>query len=287
MLGGLPNTPGCRPPPECICPPGCRSPPGCRHPWMQTPWMQTPWMQTLLDADPPGCRLAKCRPPGCRPPWSCDLWCMLESQPLWTEWHTSVKTLSCPKLCLRAVTTKLCHIYHISLNCLSWKTQLNDTFSSTIRKTEDTNSMQKIYYTSYFYKLHLGTKVLLGCLGYLAVWVQEMVQKQCNDTKMCVCVLPFVIFVVLSSNPNEMEWWPGGGVGGWGGRAFRWVGRLKFEGSVCFSACQSLSWFGWQKWNTKQSGRGCVASVYHLLKYKCSKISESDGVSFVVHPRWL
>ena len=70
--------------------PGCR-PPGCRPPWMQTPWMQTP----PLDADPPS---------GCRSPWSCDLWCMLGSQPsLWTEWQSGVKTLPCPKLCLRVI----------------------------------------------------------------------------------------------------------------------------------------------------------------------------------------
>ena len=67
--------------------------------WFQTPQMQTPltpgyrpcpWMQTPPDADPdrwrpppPTCRhpLDVDLLPGCRPTWSCDLWCLLESQP--------------------------------------------------------------------------------------------------------------------------------------------------------------------------------------------------------------
>ena len=39
-------------------------------------------------------------------PWSCDQWCILGSQPPWTEVHTGVKKLPCPKLHLQVVTIK-------------------------------------------------------------------------------------------------------------------------------------------------------------------------------------
>ena len=52
------------------------------------------------DADPPGDR-----PPGCRSPLDADphAWWEANPLPLCTEWHTGVKTLSCPKIRLRAV----------------------------------------------------------------------------------------------------------------------------------------------------------------------------------------
>ena len=97
-------------------PPLCRHP-WCRHPFMQTPWCKPPFIPwcrppSIQTSSTPGCRPPGCRPTGCRPhlhahppPWSCDLWCMLGSQPLHqlTEWHTGVKTLPCPKLRLRTV----------------------------------------------------------------------------------------------------------------------------------------------------------------------------------------
>ena len=62
-------------------------------------WMQTPW---------------------CRPRWSCDLCCMLRSQPPCeqNDWQTGVKTLPCPKLRLRAVkseTTDLAFDYTLNV----------------------------------------------------------------------------------------------------------------------------------------------------------------------------
>ena len=68
--------------------------------------------ETLSTEIPPGQGPPDRHPPGQRPPvdrdpLSCGLWCMLGQRPptLWTEWHTGVKTLPCPKLRLRAVKT--------------------------------------------------------------------------------------------------------------------------------------------------------------------------------------
>ena len=87
---GSAQPPGCRPPQDTD-PLDADHPDADLHkhrpPSLQTtPWMQTtPWKQT-----PAGCR----PPSGCKPPWSCDLWCMLGSQPpMWTEWQSGVKTL--------------------------------------------------------------------------------------------------------------------------------------------------------------------------------------------------
>ena len=49
-------------------------------------------------------------PPGCRPAWrqtclprEADTHPRRQNSPLWTEWHTGVKTLPCPRLRLRVV----------------------------------------------------------------------------------------------------------------------------------------------------------------------------------------
>ena len=54
--------------------------------------------------------------------------CWEATPPLWTEWHTGVKTLSCPKLRLRAVTNKTQSPKHIN-SCMifvEYNLYLND-----------------------------------------------------------------------------------------------------------------------------------------------------------------
>ena len=89
-----------------------------QHSQMQTPpWMQPPplWCRPPSpecrpppDVDPPDADPPDADPPQCRPPpgrTSMDAEPPLEADlPLWTECHTGVKTLPCPKLRLRAVT---------------------------------------------------------------------------------------------------------------------------------------------------------------------------------------
>ena len=73
---------------------------------------------TYLDADPPDADYLEAdtsfeadTPPRCRHPWS-FMWPVMHAgkltPPRWTEWHTGVKTLPCPKLRLRAVKNADC-----------------------------------------------------------------------------------------------------------------------------------------------------------------------------------
>ena len=91
-FGGLPNSPGCRPPPS-----GCRPPPRCRPPlWMQTtsPWIQTSWMQT--PGQSPRMQISLRQIPLGSPP------------PLWTEGMThACENITFPQLLLQAVTRHL------------------------------------------------------------------------------------------------------------------------------------------------------------------------------------
>ena len=80
--GGVSTAPGCRST-QVQNPSGVRPPPR-RMQTLQIPLLRQPLpMQSPLEADPP-------------PRQAYPL-------PLWTEWHTRVKTLPCPKLRLRAV----------------------------------------------------------------------------------------------------------------------------------------------------------------------------------------
>ena len=66
--------------------------PGGRLPWMQTSyWMQIPQMQNPLEAGHVPCDAC---------------WEATPPPPPWTEWQTSVKTLSSPKIRLRKVINK-------------------------------------------------------------------------------------------------------------------------------------------------------------------------------------
>ena len=78
------------------------------HPGQRPPLDKVPpplWTETRLDRDPLYRDPLDREPPWTEIPLSCDLWCMRGQRPppLWTEWHTSIKTLPCPKLRLRAV----------------------------------------------------------------------------------------------------------------------------------------------------------------------------------------
>ena len=90
------------PPPGCRCPSPMQNASPCRPPYRQTSCRQTPY----LDADPP----LDAYPPGYRPPGhvTCDACWEANPSPLWTEWHTGVKTLPCRRLLLWTLITKIC-----------------------------------------------------------------------------------------------------------------------------------------------------------------------------------
>ena len=112
---GLPNwdPPGQRPPSWTETPLN-RDPPRQRPPWTETPWTQNSlWTETPPKTEAPWTETPRQRPPGHRPPsgqrpspdrdppWTetpsyvtCGA-CWDRDLPLWTEWHSLVKTLPC------------------------------------------------------------------------------------------------------------------------------------------------------------------------------------------------
>ena len=116
-----------------------RDPPGQRPPWTETPLDKDSPGQRCPDRDPPDRGPAGQRPLGQRPPWTetpsqteipprqrspqretpwtCDLWCMLgQKPPLWTEWHTDVKTLPCRNFVVGGKKADINAIRHIMAN---------------------------------------------------------------------------------------------------------------------------------------------------------------------------
>ena len=79
----------------------------------------------------------------------------LPPPPLWTEWHTGVKTLPCPKLRLRAVTKRT----HARIHCESPMIYLPETLDDTVFFILH---QQKLYYRFSCHGIHQGFVPILS-----------------------------------------------------------------------------------------------------------------------------